>query len=176
MADQSILSPAVQVWTLTFKKTGEQRDFNQSELTIDGEAALMGLASRAIGELNAQGIPISAIGSMADLNGNVDWGVVTRLFTQASPLIPKLGSEAAAILFGYYPMDEMFKPEADWAPTVKWLRGAITIPLLVDFLQTFVAQNDYKRLSGPFAAAVRAAATLGQSQAPSPTPLEPSPS
>lgn len=175
--EQSVLSPDVHVWELALKKTREARTFYQSELTIDGEAALLGLVSRTILQLAERGIPISTIGTLMDMATNeVDWPKVTSLLSQASPILPQLGSEVAAILTGYYPIDEFGHPADDWKAAVAWMRGAISIPILVEMLQVFTEQNDYKRLSVPFATAVRAAISYGLTVEQSKTPSESSPS
>lgn len=175
MTEQSVLAPDVHVWVLAKKKTREERTFYQSELTIDSEAALMGLASRVIGELAERGIPISSIGTLMSDAGEIDWPKVTGLLSQASPMIPQMASEVAAILCGYSPVNEEGRPAEDWTPTVAFMRGAISIPILVEMLQVFTEQNDYKRLSAPFATAVRSAIAYGLTVEKKPA-LEPSPS
>lgn len=158
----SILEPPKREWQFTSRKTQEERVYLQQELTIDGEAALIGLVITVARQLADTGFPFQ---KLADLIGEeeqtLDWAVAEELLTHALTVAPRAGSEAAAILFGYFPTTEAGRLNPEYEEQVVWLRGVLHLADLVEVLEAFATQNDWERLQRPFGSALRRGMTLG---------------
>lgn len=128
------------------------RQFTQGELSIEGEALIVGLAARILDALGEQGIASAQLGALVASDGSVDLAVAARLVTTISSQIPQVAGEALAILFGNYPTDLEDQPNPEFVPTARYLARNVPSPRVFDVLAAFVAQNDYARLSGPFGA------------------------
>jgi hypothetical protein len=153
--------PQRKQWEFRHLQTGEVRMYEQRELSIDGEVQLFGLANRAIERLSQKEFPwhkvretLEVADSDAGLSG-IDWNAIRDLVTIAMAEVPELGSEMVTILLGIFPTDERGNRNKDFEEEVKWLRGALKFERLIDMLQVFGEQNEYKRLALPFVGRVR---------------------
>lgn len=178
MAEQTgVITPEVREWEFTAKSgpaKGEARIFYQSELTIDGEFALLGLVTRAMATLAENDFPIADLGKLQAPDGQLDWEVAGRLASEAAPYVPSLASESSAILFGYFPTDHQNHRSPDYDEVVKFIRSGLTTTRWIDVLNVFSDQNDWKRMSAPFAGALRKGVALGlwaEKQQESPLPV-----
>jgi hypothetical protein len=168
--ETGVISPPIVEWTLGAKaadrtsdrwKTGDVRVFYQSELTIDGEVALLSLVSRSVASLADQNFPLTELGNLQKEDGQLDVALAGRLASQASPIVPNLAAESCAILFGYYPADDFGRRSTEYDDTVAFIRSAITVPRWMDVINIFLSQNDWQRMSNPFAEALKKGVQLG---------------
>lgn len=153
----SVLQPPEREWSFRNKRRDEERAYLQQELTIDGEAALIGLVIRMAKLLSDVGFPFQKLADLitSDEKPQIDWAVAEDLLTTALVLVPRAGAEACAILFGYLPTTEMGRPNAEYVEQVNWLRQCLHLSDIVAVLDAFAAQNDWERLSRPFGMAMR---------------------
>lgn len=190
-----VVIPTMQEWEFSVRpRRGpgepEIRKFWQSELSLDGEVYLMKLVQKAGQILIDNGITPSVFADLEIEGGAINWPLALDLITKVAEQAPAVLSEAASILVGYYPTRRDGTPDPEFAATAAWLREALNSSRVLLMVQTFIGQNDYLRLAGPFVAAlnrgidlgnrVRAAETTkremdGQGTGDSPEPLPSSP-
>jgi hypothetical protein len=146
--------PERHTWVFRDPDTGEQREYVQRELTIEGEVALLALGSKAVDRLSAKGFPWSDLQTLirqADQSGGMDWSLAQGLAARALGEVPDLGAEAAAVLLNILPDS---KVKGHYAEEVAFIRRSLKLMRLYDMLRLFMAQNDYDRLTAPFRSAV----------------------
>lgn len=173
MADRSIALPATKQWEF-----GGQT-FEQSELTIDGEAQLLSLTARTVGTLAERGFPFERLAGVIEDSGAVNMRVIGELLPLVMTEVPEFASESAVILFGIFPVDEEGKLNPDYDRAKRLLRRSLKFTSWFDMLELFMQQNDYQRLIAPFASAVMKAVVVTlptpkspeSSESPSPTEM-----
>lgn len=133
------------------KRTGETRTFQQSELTIEGEARLIRIVHETAVALNEVGFPWTKLGPLFD-EGPTDWDTVIELLGITALHAPKAIADATATFFGVYPTDEDGSRNDDYDKTVRFIRSSIKVVDFVEFVKTFTEQNDYQRLADPIGA------------------------
>ena len=176
------ISDKVRRWTLTAKRgphAGEPRLYEQTELTIDGEMALIALGNRAFSSLTATGYDISRLGDIFPDEMHVqdiNWGAVTDLLSAIASAAPPLIAEAAAVLVGIFPTDENGARNPNYADEVSFLRSSIGLADFVEMLETFLSQNDIERLRRPFERAMRTFLEYGARAVPPAAQPSPEPS
>ena len=145
-------------WTFR-DRDGEERTYEQRELTIDGEIQLFSLIGRSLGKLREVGFPFQDLAKVLPDNTtsleNYDWNAAGELAALAAMAIPSLASEAMAIMFGQFPTDEHGRRNAAWTDEVAYLRRVIHVADVVEAADVFTRQNDMERLQAPFSAAIR---------------------
>lgn len=139
-------------WRLYNPRRQETRTFEQSELTIEGEARLIGLARKFGAVLEDAGYSFGDLGEFFDETKEVDWPKALSLIERVSQFAPDLIADALTVLLGIYPTNEDGTPNGDFEDTRLFLRGAVNIAHLSDIIRVFVSQNEYARLIGPFSA------------------------
>lgn len=149
-APQSVgtLPPAPVQVPVVWEFGGEQ--YTQGELSIEGEALLIGLATRVLDALAATSPEGLKLGELVNADGDVNLGASAKLITTVSGQIPSVAGDALAILFGHYPTDLEGQPDPEFASVSRRLARAVPSAKVVDVLAAFVRQNDYQRLAGPF--------------------------
>lgn len=157
----TVVRPPVTEWVLTIPKTGESRTFYQSELTIDGEVALLSLATRMVGQLVEMDFPLHEVADLQDADGSLNVPLAAKLTSLAGPIIPPISAESSAIVFGYLPTDDFGRRDPEFDEVQKFIRKALTITRWYDVIQVFMAQNDVNRLIAPFANALRKGVEMG---------------
>ena len=158
--------PDVRQWTMRNKRSREERIYEQSELTIDGEAQLIALAVRTLKQLQAQGFDVERIGDLfgGDSGDQFDLALATEWIGEAITILPGAFAEAAAIMCSIFPVDELGKRNDKWTDEVSFLRASINTATVIEMGQTLVEQNDIERLRAPFEGAIRRFLTLGTGQ------------
>ncbi len=156
-----VVRPPIVEWTLTAKKTAEQRVFYQSELTIDAEVALLTLASKSMARLVEMDFPIGELANLQKEDGDLDLQLAATLVAKAGPLMPSIASESATILFGYLPTDDYGRRDPAYDETVAFVRSALGIAQWYEVIQTFMGQNDVQRMIAPFGEALKQGVALG---------------
>lgn len=148
-APEPILPPAPVQSPQEWQFGGET--YTQGELSIEGEALLLGLATGVLDALAAAapdgGV---ALGSLVDDDGNVNVAYAARLITTISAQIPEVAGQALAILFGHYPTDLDDQPNPEFPRLARKLARNVPSTRVIEVIQAFIRQNDYQRLAGPF--------------------------
>jgi hypothetical protein len=142
-------------WSFRHLETGEVREYEQRELSIDGEVQLFSLITRSIERLGTD-FPWDSLRETlrkADAGQGLegfDWSTIGTLSSLAVIQVPGLASEAAAVFLGIFPTDTRGQRNPRFDEEVEFLRGALKMERLVEMLKVFAEQNDYKRLALPF--------------------------
>lgn len=156
-----VIRPPVHEWTFRQPKSGESRLFYQSELTIDGEVALLSLATRTVGRLAEMEFPLAEIGNLQNEDKSLNVPLAAKLASMAGPILPPVSAESSAIMFGYLPTDDFGRRDPDFDEVVAFLRASMTITRWYDVIEVFMAQNDVERMIAPFGAALKKGVQLG---------------
>lgn len=157
-----VVRPQIAEWELADPKDpGNRRMFYQSELTIDGEVALLSLASKTISTLVAMDFPLSELANLQREDGELDVQLAARLAALAGPAMPPFAAESAAIVFGYLPTDDFGRRDPDFDEHVRFIRKALRLTRWYDIVQVFMEQNDVERMIAPFANALRKGVEIG---------------
>lgn len=144
--DSAVVPPIVE-WRFVDVRASEARTFQQTELSIEGEARLISLASRVGEALRAVGYSWAQIGDVLD-NGSVDQMV--SLVVDLAPAAPDLVTDAAMVMLGLFPTDVFGNPEPEYDADRLFIRHTINITRFADMVTVLMAQNDYQRLLRPF--------------------------
>jgi len=178
----AVIPPSVE-WTLRNARTKDVRVYEQSELSIEGEARLIVLGRRLGDVLTEGGYSWNDIPDvLGDESRAGDWAKGVEMVTYLAQYAPDLIAEAATVLLGVYPTNEDGSRNADYESERVFLRGALNVTRFVDMVRIFIAQNDYQRLIAPFSQTLAGAmgnlaagtpASL-DGEAPSSAPPEPS--
>lgn len=163
-ADRSIALPATRRWEFS------GRTYEQSELTIDGEAQLLSLMARVLRTLAAKGFPFERVLEVTHDDGSIDMDVIGELLPQILMEVPEFASESAVIMFGIFPVDEEGKQNAEYDTTKRLLRRSIKFTSWLEMIELFLQQNDYRRLAAPFMLALMRIVKQSVQAAPTETP------
>jgi len=152
--------PAFHEWNLksTIRppkgQPAEERKYEQGELSIEGEARLLGQARKIGAILKDRNFNLDAISVMVN-TGEPNWDVIFEAMTIVTEEVPRLIGESACVLLGVFPTLEDGTPNPEYEDHERFLRNALNTAKFVDMLMVFVDQNDYKRLARPFWGRVR---------------------
>lgn len=148
-------------WRLYNPRRKESRTYEQAELTIEGEARLVGLARKVGAVLADAGYTFGQLGEFFDDTRTdpetgepvgVDWPKALTLIEHVAQYAPDLIGDAMTVFFGIFPTNEDGSPNPDFDDHRLFLRGAVNIAKVTDVTRVFLAQNEYSRLIGPFSA------------------------
>lgn len=170
--------PQVRTWELVNHAKQEARTYSQTELTIDGEVQLFQLVNRVIDRLNRTGFPWQEVTALFsdDVNEPIDVAKAAGLLTLAMSELPEAAAECACIMFGIFPSDPGAGRNKSFDDDKAFIRSVLKTAQLVDIIQTFVEQNDWERLTRPFARAATRVVEMGMSaiaSAQQPASIEP---
>lgn len=165
--------PPAHEWSLRSKRSGQVRTFEQSELTIEGEARLLGIVHEVAVRVTEDGFPWEKVGPLFE-DGPTDWPVVIDLVGIISVRAPDAIGNVAACLLGLYPTNEDGSKNDAYDDDVRFLTGALNVVTFVEMLRVFAEQNDYQRLADPIGAILgRAAAPRMATMTTPPTTITP---
>lgn len=175
----SVLPADAVEWTLVNSRRKENRTYQQVELSIEGEARLLSLAREAGRILTEAQVDWPRIGRMID-TGEWEWDYLLEMLGLVQEKAPHLIAESTLTFLGIFPTDENGQPNPKYNDERAFIHGAVNFTRWVDMIQTFIAQNDYRRLAVPFGKALNLwnqqpapAAQTESSQAPSTPSSEP---
>lgn len=153
----SAVIPGSVVWTLNSLRDPEQepRTFAQRELSMEGESALIGLVMDVGAALKAAGYSFDRLATLLD-DGPTDFDLLGEVISIGAASLPEIGTRAAGIFLGQYPTNLDGSPNAAYNENLLFLKGAMSIPRLIDMVRIYAAQNDYRRALRPFAQALGA--------------------
>ena len=159
-----VFPPSVPV-TLRNPRSEEVREYIQTELTIEGEARLLGLVHETAAKLNDAGFPWDQLGPLFDEREPMDWVMATDLLARVATVAPDAITDAVTIFLGIYPTNEDGSRNADYEDERRFIRSAVKFATFVDMVKTFAEQNDYQRLADPIGAILGQAARTGMASA-----------
>jgi hypothetical protein len=167
MADRgSATFPEVVEWTLRNKRTNEERRYEQTELTIEGEARLLGIVQKVAANLTAEGFPFDKLSTLFDVDRPIDWVLAAELLGMVSGELPDVVSDTTCLFFGILPTLEDGTRNPEFESERRFIRGAMTFSRWVDIVQVFASQNDYQRLAAPFGKALAMGVQMGTPESP----------
>lgn len=175
MADDlgSAVIPSTVEWTLQHKRTKEIRTYEQTELAIEGEARLVGLAQQVGARLSETDFPWDMLVDLfSDETKPLDWDKAIVALGSVADVAPNAVADSSLILFGVYLTRDDGTRNPDYEDQRTFLKGAVTFTQWTEILRTFAAQNDYQRLVGSFGRAMAAGATLANPRRPEEIPSE----
>jgi hypothetical protein len=147
-------SPAVVTgtveWELRSARTKAVRTFEQSELSIEGEARLVSLGRKLAVALGEMGYTLDELASVLNDEERTDWQFIFEVLTKAADYVPDLAADFGTVLLGIYPTEEDGTPNGAFETDRRFLRSALNMRTLVEMLQVFTVQNDYRRVLAPF--------------------------
>lgn len=148
-ADKAI--PSTVEWSLRNQRRKDTRHYEQTELSIEGEARLLSLARRT-GEVlqNEAGLDFDRIADMFSPDSKLDWGYIYHLADVVLERAPEIVTDATLVMFSIFPTEEDGTPNKNYEDERLFVRGAINLSKFSAILQVFAEQNDYRRLAGPF--------------------------
>lgn len=147
-----IALPPITTWQLRNVRTKESRAYDQSELSIEGEARLLTLVRDAGAKLNEDGFDWQALIDLFEPSKDMDWFGATKLLGVVAAQLPDVVAEAATIFLGVYPTNEDGSRNADFEGEKRFIKGAVKFTTFIDMVKTFAEQNDYQRLADPIGA------------------------
>lgn len=164
--------PVTVSWRLRNARTHVEREFEQSELAIEGEARIVGLGRKIGILLNERGYTWAQINDLMTNEADTDWRAVLGLIDLAGDAAPDIVADAATILLGIYPANEDGTPNEAFEADRRFLRSAVSVAKFVEMVDIFRHQNDYARMLAPFGLTLSnaMAAFAGRSSAPVPSP------
>ena len=170
-ADSGPIAPVVE-WQLKSKGAeGETRTYEQSELSIEGEARLLGMARKIGAVLKDADFDLGKVSNMIDSTDPVDWDIILDGVALVVENAPDLVGESTLILLGIFPTDEDGSPNPAYAEHLIFIKRTVNTAKFSDMLRVFIAQNDYERIARPLWNRFAQAAT----PTPTPTPDSPPP-
>lgn len=156
MPETSVGVPEVRQWTLRNKRSSETRQFEQSELTIEGETRLLAIVHEIV--TSVDDFPWEKIPPLFDEDRPIDWAVVIDLLGLVSKQLPDAIADVTCVFLGIYPTHEDGSADPEYDVTKRFIRGAIKLTDVVEMVRTFTQQNDYQRLADPIGAILGRAA------------------
>jgi len=159
--DRGPIGPRVE-WKLTHKRTGQERTFTQTELSIMGEARLLSWARHVGNLLKEKEFDWGALGS--SLDGDLDWNLILEVLGILAEEGPEQIVESTCILLGLYTTNEDGTPNTTFADDKAFLMGSVNFHIWVDMVRVFSEQNEYQRLARPFWERIRQAANNAMEQ------------
>jgi len=142
--------PGTWEWSLYNSRRHESRSYVQSELALDGEARLVGIATKVGAVLTEGGYTWGDLYDLTDENRQIDWAELSKMVSHLVQFAPDLISETAGVFLSVYPTDEDGVPDPTYSDQVKFIRGALNVARFVDMVRVFMQQNDYARVLAPF--------------------------
>jgi hypothetical protein len=147
----------VRQWRFRHRLSGDERIYEQRELSIDGEAQMFRFLAMAVRRLKEAEFPFARIGEvfpeteedLAKVPVDLVAEMAGVLFSEA----PELLTEAAAIMLGVYPF-ERGKRNRVFTEEVTFLRQSMHLADAIEMFLVFTEQNDIGRLKRPFSAAL----------------------
>lgn len=139
-------------WRLQKKVRGgepEERTYEQSELSIEGEARLLGMARKIGTLLKARDFDLAKLATMVN-TGEPDWDLIVDALALITEEAPKVVAESVLILLSIFPTQEDGSPNPDYADHEQFIRHSVNSAKFHDMLRVFITQNDYQRLARPF--------------------------
>lgn len=164
MADSPAFPDAVS-WTFRNARSKEQRTYEQTELSLEGDARILGIGRHVLLQLNEGAVPWERLRSMFDEDAQLDWKLLLDVVGLTVEQAPTAVAEVVATLMGIFPTNEDGGRNPDYDGEVRFLRGALNISRVVDVLKVAATQNDYQRLLAPFSGTLTNAARLGMETA-----------
>jgi hypothetical protein len=165
--------PPLYEWRFRNLRAGEERTYQQTELSIEGEARLIGIAARVGEALRQAGYSWGQIGDMFDESSDSGVDQLLSLIANVAPATPELMTDAACVLLGLFPTDDFGRPDPEYDGHRVFIRRTINLTRFGDMLWVLLAQNDYQRLVRPFSKTLATAmgtrlGTVSEVSAPSP--------
>ena len=145
--DPGPFGPVVE-WTLKHRD-GEERTYRQTELAIEGEARMLGLAHKAGSILKDRAFNFEDLVAMVD-DGQPRWKAILDAIGIIVEEAPGLIAEAALVLLGIYPTNLDGTPNREFDDHERFIRATVSSAKFFDMMRVFVTQNDYQRMAGPF--------------------------
>jgi hypothetical protein len=156
--DPGPVGPVVE-WKLRAPgSVGEEQTYEQTELSIEGEARLLGMARKIGTLLRENEFDLDEASKMLEV-GNPNWALIENGVSIVVENAPQLVAETAAILLSIYPTDEDGSPNPEYEGHIKFLRRSVNLAKINDMIRVFIRQNDYQRIAGPFFTRFRSSAT-----------------
>lgn len=150
MPSEATTVPTTVEWTLRNARRKDERHYEQSELSIEGEARLLGIARQAGDVLTAADFDWDRLTEMFEPGKPMDWPYVFRLLDLVIERAPDIITDMALVLLGIFPTTEDGQPNPQYNDERAFIRGAVNTSRFSAMLQVFADQNDYRRLAGPF--------------------------
>lgn len=147
-ADTAVVTPDEVVWELG--KGENKRSYVQTELSIDGEVRIVQLAASLVQSLDEQGFPWKELLDVVNEEGDWNWPKLAELLTLASSQAPEMVTESTCIAFGIHPLNEDGTRNEKYHDEKLFIRKNVHFANWFDYVQTFMAQNDYERMVRPF--------------------------
>jgi hypothetical protein len=163
-------TPETVDWTLRNPRTKEVRHYEQNELTIEGEARLIGILRTAAVALREHAFTWPQLESLFD-EGPFQYDLALDLVGAVTSYAPDLLVDAALVFVGVFPTDENGQPNAEYEQHRTFVKGSLKIAMVVDMIRTFAAQNDIARMLAPFSSTL--AGVLGSAAQPTQAPDAP---
>lgn len=166
----SVGMPPTRRWTLRNARSGETREFQQSELPIEGEARLLAIVNDTAVKLVDTGFAFEKVPALFD-DGPTDWDVVRDLLGAIVAFAPDAIVDATTALLNIYPTNEDGTRNAEYDKDWRFLKGSVKSTTFVEMLQWFAETNDYQRLAAPFGEIIGRAMAPVMTDQPSTTPM-----
>lgn len=155
--------PPVRQVAMTIARTGETRTYDQAELTIDGEALLIGLVESVAERLVEHNFPWQLLADLFESDKKpIDWSKASEILNAVKSVAPEVVVESALIFFGIFPTLEDGSRNPGYEEDKSFVRRSINFTRWVGLVQIFAEQNDYQRLAAPFGQALAAGAQVGR--------------
>ena len=145
------IPPSVE-WKLV-RRSGadsEERTYTQSELSIEGEARILGMGTKIGALLKEKDFDINRIANMIQSEGDLDWDAIFEAITLVTENAPALVAETALTFVSIFPTSDDGTPNREYDDHQKFMRGAINVSKFTQMVRVFVAQNDWERMARPF--------------------------
>ncbi len=138
-------------WKLTKGRGNdiEERTYEQRELSIEGEARLLGMARQIGVVLKESDVNLAQFSDMVK-TGNPDWQVIFDALTLIVEHAPRLLAETVLTLLGIFPTLDDGSPNTKYDDDVKFIRATVNTAKVHDMARVFVEQNEYERIARPF--------------------------
>lgn len=164
MPDSPAFPDAV-TWTFRNARTKETRTYEQTELSLEGEARVLGVGRSIVAQMTERAVPWQRLRAMFGDGAELDWPLLLDALSMAVEVAPSAVSEVVALFMGIYPVNEDGTRNPDFAEEVRFLRAALNTTKVLDVLQVAATQNDYRRLIAPFSETLTSAARRGMEMA-----------
>lgn len=186
-------TPETVDWALRNPRTKEVRHYEQTELTIEGEARLIGILRVAAITLRENQFTWPQLESIFD-DGPFQYDLALDVLGPLVSYAPDLLVDAALVFLGIYPTQENGTPNPAYEQERVFVKGSLKLAIVIEMIRTFVTQNDVARMLAPFSSTLAGVlgsapettqapdARAGESREPEPEPapafdpwVEPSP-
>jgi hypothetical protein len=155
----SAIFPGAVEHTLVNKRTGEQRQFVQTELSIEGEARLLALVRDIGARLTQSEFPWDLLADLfSDQTAPLDWDKALNLLGSVAEVAPDAVVESSLILFGIFPTNDDGTRNPEYEDARRFLLKAVTVTRWTDLIKVYIEQNEYQRMADNFGRALAAGA------------------